>query len=76
MRGSYGKNGIIFSRVDPEDRVPKKHPLRLIRAIVKSVLAYLSADFFHLRDCSRLLPQVSLLLSQDHFSVEGTLIDA
>ena len=61
MRVSHGKNGIIFSRVDPEECVHKKHPLRLIRAIVNSVLAYLSADFFILGtalDCS---PQVSLL---------------
>ena len=75
MRGSNGKNGSIFSYVDPDDRVPKKHPLRLIRAIVNGVLADIAADF-HLRACSRLLPQASRLLSQDHFSVEGTLIDA
>ncbi len=45
MRGDDGKSGNLFSYVDLDDRVPKKHPLRLIRAIVNDVLSDLSADF-------------------------------
>jgi GapR-like nucleoid associated protein len=32
MRGSDKRSGDLFSYVDLEDRVPAKHPLRLIRA--------------------------------------------
>jgi transposase len=35
----------LFSYVDLEDRVPAKHPLRLIREVVNEVLAALDADF-------------------------------
>lgn len=45
MRGDDGKSGSLFSYVDLDDRVPKRHPLRLIRTIVNDVLAGLSADF-------------------------------
>ena len=45
MRGDDGKSGNLFSYVDLDDRVPKRHPLRLIRAIVNDVLADLSSDF-------------------------------
>ncbi|MDP6020288.1 MAG: IS5 family transposase [Alphaproteobacteria bacterium] len=45
MRGDDGKSGNLFSYVDLDDRVPKRHPLRLIRAIVNDVLADLSEDF-------------------------------
>ncbi len=45
MRGSDGESGNLFSYVDLDERVPKKHPLRLIRTIVNDVLADLSADF-------------------------------
>lgn len=45
MRGDDGKSGSLFSYVDLDDRVPKGHPLRLIRTIVNDVLAGLSADF-------------------------------
>ena len=45
MRGSDGKSGSFFSYVDLDERVPKRHPLRLIRAIVNEVLADLSGDF-------------------------------
>ncbi len=45
MRGDDGKSGSLFSYVGLDDRVPKRHPLRLIRSIVNDVLSDLSADF-------------------------------
>ncbi|WP_185962273.1 hypothetical protein [Palleronia caenipelagi] len=37
MRGSDVKSGSLFSYVDLEDRIPAKHPPRLIRRIVNDV---------------------------------------
>lgn len=45
MRGSDPKQPVIFSYVALEDRVPKGHPLRVIRDIVDRVLEDLSRDF-------------------------------
>ena len=45
MRGCFEDQGSLFSYVDPEDRIPLKHPLRRIRPIVREVLASLSDDF-------------------------------
>ena len=45
MRGSDATSGSLFSYVDLEDRVPAKHPLRTIRAIVNDVLVALDAEF-------------------------------
>jgi transposase len=45
MRGSDVRSGELFSYVDIEDRVPPKHPLRLIRRIVNDVLARLDGEF-------------------------------
>jgi transposase len=45
MRGSDPKQPVIFSYVALEDRVPKDHPLRVIRDIVDCVLEELSGDF-------------------------------
>ena len=45
MRGSDAVSGSLFSYVDLEDRVPAKHPLRLVRGIVNEVLLALDADF-------------------------------
>jgi transposase len=45
MRGSDATSGSLFSYVDLEERVPAKHPLRTIRAIVNDVLASLDAEF-------------------------------
>jgi len=45
MRGGFEDQGSLFSYVDPEDRIPLKHPLRRIRPIVREVLASLSDDF-------------------------------
>ena len=45
MRGSDRTSGSLFSYVDLEARVPAKHPLRLIKAIVDDVLGSLHGDF-------------------------------
>jgi hypothetical protein len=38
MRGLDERTGSLFSYVDLEDRVPAKHPLRVIQRIVNDVL--------------------------------------
>ncbi|MCC2099251.1 MAG: IS5 family transposase [Hyphomicrobiales bacterium] len=45
MRGGFEDQGSLFSYVDPEGRIPLKHPLRKIRPVVREVLALLDADF-------------------------------
>ncbi len=45
MRGQDQSSGSLFSYVDLEERVPAKHPLRVIRGIVNDVLASLSVEF-------------------------------
>jgi transposase len=45
MRGSDERTGELFSYVDIEERVPRNHPLRLIRRIVNEVLAALDGEF-------------------------------
>src|SRR5262245_23289270 len=45
MRGSDEQNGALFSYVNLEERIPARHPLRLIREIVNAGLAQLDADF-------------------------------
>ena len=65
MRGSDERSGELFSYVDLEERVPAKHPLRLIRRIVNEVLVALDSEFtkiyadsgrpsIHLNVCSAL----------------------
>jgi hypothetical protein len=41
MRGSDMRTGELFSYVDLEDRVPRNHPLRLIRRVINEVLTTL-----------------------------------
>ena len=45
MRGSDKRNEALFSYVNLEDRVPARHPLRLIREIVNAALARLDGAF-------------------------------
>lgn len=45
MRGSDERTGSLFSFVDLEARVPKRHPLRKIRQIVNDALAALDGEF-------------------------------
>ena len=44
MRGRDDSSGSLFSYIDLEDRVPAKHPLRIIGGIVNEVLEALSGD--------------------------------
>jgi transposase len=44
MRGSDATSGSLFSYVDLDSRVPAKHPLRVIKAIVDDVLISLDAE--------------------------------
>ena len=48
MRGSDEQNGSLFSYVNLEERVPARHPLRKIKAVVDPALASLDADFSRL----------------------------
>jgi transposase len=52
MRGSDARSGSLFSYVDLEQRVPAKHPLRVIKAIVDDVLVSLDAEFERLYEGS------------------------
>lgn len=45
MRGNDNTNGSLFSYVDLESRVPRRHPLRQIAVIVNDVLVELSPTF-------------------------------
>ncbi|UWQ35614.1 IS5/IS1182 family transposase (plasmid) [Leisingera sp. M527] len=90
MRGTDEAGGSLFSYVDLEARIPARHPLRKIRQVVNDALASLDADFQALyTDFGRpLIPperlirailahrEVAPLLSDDHFSVDGTFIKA
>jgi transposase len=45
MRGDDPQQAAMFSYFSPEERVPKDHPLRTIRALVDGVLKELSLPF-------------------------------
>lgn len=45
MRGRFRDQGGLFSYVDPEERIPKDHPLREIRRLFREVLAGLTHTF-------------------------------
>jgi transposase len=45
MRGDQRRSEELFSYVRLEERVPKDHPLRAIRALVNEVFAALSSRF-------------------------------
>ena len=45
MRGQFSDQGRMFSYLSPEQRVPQGHPLRAVRAMVRTVLEELHADF-------------------------------
>jgi len=51
MRGSDERSEALFSYVNLEERVPVRHPLRLIRAIVNAALARLDGAFAGLYAC-------------------------
>jgi transposase len=45
MRGRDEVAGSLFSYVDLEERIPARHPLRMVREIVNDALASLDAEF-------------------------------
>ncbi len=45
MRGEFQDQGGLFSYVDPEKRIPARHPLRRVRGLVREVLKELSGSF-------------------------------
>jgi transposase len=45
MRGEDARSGALFSYVDLESRVPKAHPLRVIRDLANAALAALAGEF-------------------------------
>src|SRR3982074_3708607 len=45
MRGEHREPDSMFSYVSPEQRIPKDHPLRAIRALVDEILADMSREF-------------------------------
>src|SRR6266568_2161682 len=90
MRGPDEKQGEVFSYVPLEDRIPRDHPLRRIRPMVDRGLQEMWSHFEALYARrgrpsiapERLLGAVLLqagehdLLSEEHFTVDGTLIQA
>ncbi len=48
MRGRFEDQSGLFSYIDPEKRIARKHPLRKIRVLVREVLAELDQDFARL----------------------------
>lgn len=48
MRGRFADQGGLFSYISPEKRVPAKHPLRQVRALVRDVLKEMSRSFARL----------------------------
>jgi transposase len=45
MRGDDERQGAMFSYISAEQRVPKEHPLRVIREIVDEALSRMSSEF-------------------------------
>ena len=45
MRGADSKQEAMFSYVSPEARIPAKHPLRPIRAMIAEALAQMDRRF-------------------------------
>src|SRR6266568_3809770 len=90
MRGPDEKQGEVFSYVPLEDRIPRDHPLRRIRPMVDRGLQEMWSHFEALyarRGRPSIAPERLLralllqagehdLLSEEHFTVDGTLIQA
>ena len=45
MRGGDERRDGLFSYVRPEDRIPRQHPLRVIRRIADEALSSLNEQF-------------------------------
>ena len=91
MRGRDDGDDGLFSYVRLEERIPPDHPLRAIRKLADEALAGLNGRFeamysdmgrpsiapeMLLRATLMNLARVKQLLSSEHFSVDGTLIEA
>src|SRR6266699_706475 len=90
MRGTDTQQSSMFSYLSPEERVPEKHPLRPIRLLVDDALKALSPTFSQLYSAfgrpsippekffQAVLTQARVvdLISDEHFTVDGTLIEA
>src|SRR5712692_9513585 len=90
MRGHDEQQGGMFSYISPEKRVPQDHPLRRIRGMTDAALQAMSPLFAQLYSRvgrpsiapEKLLRALLLqeakqrLLSDEHFTVDGTLIEA
>jgi len=70
MRGTFEDQGRLFSYISPEQQVAARHPLRTIRERLQH------GDIFN-RFMEKLLhhKEITPLLSGEHFSVDGTLIE-
>lgn len=45
MRGNDEQQGMVFSYINPEERIPQDHPLRRIRAMIDTALRRMSLHF-------------------------------
>src|SRR6266581_4112040 len=77
MRGDDQQQDGMFSYISPNKRVPQEHPLRRIRSIVDRALDQLSPRFTKLYAPAG-PPSVApaKLLLDEHFTVDGTLLEA
>jgi hypothetical protein len=77
MRGDDQKQAVMFSYLTPAQRILANHPARRIRALVDRALALIAGAI-----SQQLLESVLIeareheLLSEEHFTVDGTLIQA
>ena len=84
MRGRPNPQRSMLAIVDLEERVPQDHPLQRIKAVADAALERLSPTFdpMYARVGRALFDEVVWaadaegLLSDEHFSVDGTLIEA
>src|SRR5208283_1277334 len=91
MRGTDHQQSHMFSYLSPEARVRKDHPLRVIRTMVDEVLRALSPQFDRMYASEgrpSIAPEKLLraqvveqarsksLTSDEHFTVDGTLLEA
>src|SRR5207253_2298679 len=81
MRGKDEQQLDVFSYISPEQRVPQDHPLRSLRAMTDDALQHLQRRFNKLY--AKTVFQAVLkqagernLLSDEHFTVDGTLLEA
>ena len=72
MRGSDEATGSLFSYVDLEERVPARHPLRKIRAVVNDALRSLDADFDRAGTIDPGQPATDPLLNPVRAAAHGT----